>query len=697
VTLFFLLPFVAGFCSLVLAAVSVLRRRSTATWCFVAGMVALGLDSVFTGLSLRAAQQGDVEAWLGPAFVAKSFVPVLWLGFSLTYSRSNYVDFLRRWRLTLAVLAVLPIVAAAAVIGVQGSPGASNLWWLQPGPATMAVNVTVLVALVLVLTNLEQTFRAAVGTMRWRIKFVVVALAVIFGAHLYVRSQAILYSAPDTAFWSVESTALLIGCFLLAIAHARTGMAEIDVYPSLAVLQSSLTIVIVGAYLLVVGVIAQVVTRFGGAEIFQFQAIVVIVGLAGLAALLLSDRARHRVQAFVVRHFSKAQHDSVRVWMLFSKRMASISDQPSLCAVTAKLISETFDALSVAVWLVEEDKSELTIGASTGPITTPADGFDAEAVATDVIAALHDRSTPFVLDTVNEPWAEALRQLNPTTFPAGGSRVCVPLHAGQRCIGAVVLGDRVNGAAYTGEEFELLKCIGDQVTSVLMNLRLASEVARARELDAFRLMSTFFVHDLKNAAASLNLMLKNLPVHFDDPAFRADALRSIGNTAGRIDDMIAKLSALRQRPDTTRVESDLNQLVAEALTKVADMANVPVMKELQPVPRILADREQIQSVVTNLVLNARDAVGTDGIIRVCTQSEGKRVVLSVIDNGCGMSEAFVKDSLFRPFQSTKKKGLGIGLFQSRAIVQAHGGGMHVESKVGHGTTFLVSLPATDAQ
>jgi signal transduction histidine kinase len=127
------------------------------------------------------------------------------------------------------------------------------------------------------------------------------------------------------------------------------------------------------------------------------------------------------------------------------------------------------------------------------------------------------------------------------------------------------------------------------------------------------------------------------------------------------------------------------------------MANVPVMKELQPVPRILADREQIQSVVTNLVLNARDAVGTDGIIRVCTQSEGKRVVLSVIDNGCGMSEAFVKDSLFRPFQSTKKKGLGIGLFQSRAIVQAHGGGMHVESKVGHGTTFLVSLPATDAQ
>ena len=82
------------------------------------------------------------------------------------------------------------------------------------------------------------------------------------------------------------------------------------------------------------------------------------------------------------------------------------------------------------------------------------------------------------------------------------------------------------------------------MTSVLLNLRLASEVARARELEAFRTMSAFFVHDLKNAAASLNLMLKNLPVHFDEPAFREDALRGIGNTARRIDEMIGRLSAL---------------------------------------------------------------------------------------------------------------------------------------------------------
>ncbi len=143
------------------------------------------------------------------------------------------------------------------------------------------------------------------------------------------------------------------------------------------------------------------------------------------------------------------------------------------------------------------------------------------------------------------------------------------------------------------------------------------------------------------------------------------------------------------------MRADLNQLVTEALERVNGVANVEVVRELQqPLPAILADREQIQSVVTNLVLNARDAVGSQGRIQVRTENKGDRVVLSVTDNGCGMSETFVRELLFRPFQSTKQKGLGIGLFQSRWVVQAHGGGMHVTSEPGKGTTFLVNLPAT---
>ena len=694
---FFLIPFFAGAYSLLLAALSLFHRNpSPAARCFSVGMTALGLDSIFTGLSLRATQLGDVVEWLWPAFVVKSFLPVILLGFSLTYSRRNYREFLARWAGALVLLSILPIGVSLGYLAQLGSvPAQDGLWWMQSGVMAKGFNLVLIVSLLLILMNLEQTFRSAVGTMRWRIKFVILALGLIFGARLYVQSQAVLFSAPDIAMWGIESVALLIGCGLLSTAYARTQWAESDLYPSLAIVRSSLTVLIVGGYLLVIGLMAQLVSRFGGAEIFQFQAAVVLLGMAGLALLLFSDRARQRVNVFVLRHFRKAQHDSVRIWTLFSRRLSSVTDQAGLCTASAALIAETFDVLSVAIWLVQEDIGRLTLAASTAPLAPVAgDAGPTDATPSAVFAGLDVRVSPFDLEDVNEAWAEELRQLNTKRFANGGNRMCVPLRAGDRALGAIVLADRINGAVYSVEELELLKCIGDQITSVLLNVRLANEVAHARELEAFRTMSAFFVHDLKNAAASLNLMLKNLPVHFDDPEFREDALRGIGNTARRIDDMIGRLSALRQKPALALVESDLNELVNAALERVNGMTAVELTTDLHPLPRILADREQINSVVTNLVLNARDALGVGGRIHVATERRGERVVLSVADNGCGMSSDFVKDSLFRPFQSTKKKGLGIGLFQCRAIVQAHGGGIEVESKVGSGTRFMVRFPIT---
>jgi putative PEP-CTERM system histidine kinase len=700
VTGFLLLPFAAGLFSFLLAIVSLLStKRSPAAWCFFAGMLVLAVDSVFTGLALRPLPLDEVVSWLTSAFVVKSFLPGIWLCFSLTYSRSNYSVFLTRWRVALVLFGLLPIALAVLLrdqLFQVISPGTSGeVWRFQLGVMTKALNVILLFSLVLILMNLEQTFRSAVGTMRWRIKFVVVALAVIFGARLYVRIQAILFSAPDIALWSVESSALLIGCLFLAVAYARTGLAEIDVYPSVAVVRSSLTVLIVGAYLFVVGVVAQLAQRFGGSAIFQFQAVIVLLGISGLALLLLSDRARQRIHVFVVRHFSKAQHDSVRIWTLFSQRLSRVTDQAGLCAVAVKLISETFDVLSVTIWVLDEEQQRLIVGASTGRHTPASGGPSTPDTASHaVIDGLRTMTSPFDLESANGAWAEELRQLNSATFTTGGNRLCVPLHSREQTLGVLVLADRISGTVYTVEELELLKCVADQMTSVLMNHRFASEVAQARELEAFRVMSAFFVHDLKNAAASLNLMLRNLPVHFNDPAFREDALRGIGNTAGRIDEMIGRLSALRERPNFTPAEADLNQIVSDALDRVDGIPNVPLTREFQPLPRMFVDREQIDSVVTNLVLNARDALGTDGRIQVRTEHREDRVLLSVTDNGCGMNQAFVKDFLFRPFQSTKKKGLGIGLFQSRAIIQAHGGAIHVQTEVGRGTTFLVSLPVT---
>ena len=130
----------------------------------------------------------------------------------------------------------------------------------------------------------------------------------------------------------------------------------------------------------------------------------------------------------------------------------------------------------------------------------------------------------------------------------------------------------------------------------------------------------------------------------------------------------------------------------ETIDNLNGILGVELVKEFHPLPRIVVDREQLQNVVANLLLNARDAVSRDGQIRVETTQCDGRAVLSVADNGCGMSPEFLKNSLFRPFQTTKKKGLGIGMFQSKIIVEAHRGNIQVESEPGKGTKFGVYLP-----
>jgi putative PEP-CTERM system histidine kinase len=569
-------------------------------------------------------------------------------------------------------------------------PGGS--WWVSFHGAAKTLNGLLLIATVLILTNLERTLRSAVGTMQWRIKFVVLGVGVAFGARVYTQSEALLFSGNPLALINVETGALLIGCALITLGYIRSGFREIDVYPSRAVLNTSVTVLLVGAYLFAVGVLAQIVARTSWVGNFQLQAFVVLLGIVVLAVLLLSNRVRQNIRLLVSRHFKRPQHDFRQIWTRFTQCMSMVLDQSSLCVTATKLISETFNVLSVTLWLFDEQR-RLLFAAST---------LQSEGDASNAIPDLADSnlnwtnlgklSQPFDLEKAKGDWAKALRQMSSTQFRKGGNRICVPLAAGDRCIGLAILADRVGGIPYTVEELDLLKCIGDQVAVSLLNLRLTREIMRGKELEAFQTISAFFVHDLKNAASTLSLMLQNLPVHFDDPAFRQDALRGIGETVNRINQLIGRVGALRHTLELNPVEFDFNLLVAETLENLNDISGVEVVKELHPLPNLKADREQLQSVVTNLLLNARDAIGSKGQVTVRTDYFDGWATLLVGDNGCGMSPGFLKDSLFRPFQTTKKKGLGIGMFQSKMIVEAHRGNIQVKSELGVGTTFRIMLP-----
>jgi putative PEP-CTERM system histidine kinase len=661
-------------------------------------MLIFALESLFGAIESAALFPERAAFWQTLVLVAKSFLPAIWLIFSLTYSRANYRDFLVRSRWLLIGAFLVPVLSLTTLykpfFDVVAYDNPIDGWGLRLDEPAKILSVLLLISTVLVLMNIERTFRAAVGTMRWRIKFLVLGLAVIFGARIYTRSQALLFSEYNPSQLSIEAMALLIGCALIVFAYIRTGFSEIDVYPSRSVLHSSVTVSLIGAYLFVVGVLAQVVARFGGIAGFPIAAFVVLFGVAILAVMLLSDRARQSLQLFISRHFKRPQHDFRQIWARFTGSLSAALDETTLGTIAARLISETFGALSVSTWLFDEQGERLIRVSSTSDADEArSDAFTSSITGKELNPLeLIKPLAPFDLGRAKAKWTRELLERSNGQFPRGGSPICVPLVAGEHLLGAIVLADRVRGLGYSAEEMDLLKCIGEQVAASLLQLRLTAEIMGRKELEAFQTMSAFLIHDLKNAASTLGLMSENLPTHFDNPGFREDALRGIGSAASRINDLITRMNALRHELRLNPAELDLNLVIKETLANLNGTLDTNLVTKFDQIPKISADRQQLQSVLMNLLLNARDAVGMNGRIAVETTQQGEWVALSVSDNGCGMTEQFIKSSLFRPFRSTKKKGMGIGMFHSKTIVEAHHGKINVESKLDVGTTFRVMLP-----
>ena len=678
------------------------EKHSAVRVSFCVGMLLLALEAVADGLAWDAAPVQNVLFWQTCRLVTLALMPGVWLYFSLCYGRGNHLEFLRRWKPALAGFFLLPplltVIMFPSLVLLAKKPGTEAVT-MNLGFSGFFITLIFLLSAVLVVMNLERTYRAAVGTMRWRIKFMIVGLGILFAVRTFTASQLLLTPVIDPQFrlQLVDIGALLVACILILRSLFREGHFDSDVYPSHAVLQSSLTIFLAGIYLLVIGILWKVVTWFGGGAQFELKAFVVLLAIVLFTIVVLSERARFYVNRFVSRHFQRPLYDYRMVWRKFTEATASCVSQTELCLAAIKSTTDIFQALSVSIWLVDEKKESLLLAGSNflseakaGEILPP------KTEISDMLQHLQNHREPVDIDAAIEPWAKTLRACHPEKFHAGGNRVCVPMIVGDELIGCLLLGDRVGGAEFSWQDFDLLKCIGDQVAAGLLNTRLSQKILQAKELEAFQTMSAFFVHDLKNTANTLNLMLQNLPVHFDDPAFRADALRGIGKTVTHINRLIGRLGSIRNELQIKPVEADLNLLVNKSLEGWEDLGGIRLVKDLQPLPKVFVDAEQFLKVATNLVFNAREAVSRDGEVKIKTSRQNGWAVLAVSDNGCGMSREFLERSLFKAFQTTKKTGLGIGMFQSKMIVEAHRGRIEVESEPGQGSTFRVLLPLPKA-
>jgi putative PEP-CTERM system histidine kinase len=348
---------------------------------------------------------------------------------------------------------------------------------------------------------------------------------------------------------------------------------------------------------------------------------------------------------------------------------------------------------AVTIWLWQEEGArKVRLGGSTA--FSEDQGYPpglTEQRMAELLAYLREHQFPVDLAAAPDAQGQRLWQSSPEGWQRAAIRYAVPLRAGREFLGVLTLYGRWIQEPFTLEDNNFLKIIADQTATSLFNLRLVQRLAQSQQLAALQTLSVFFVHDLKNLASNLAMTLQNLPVYYDHPAFRDDLLRLIADSVAKLDGMRGRLSLLTQPLTLHCTETDLNELVCTILAALRPSLTVPLVTVLQPLPPLQIDQEQIEKVLVNLVLNAQEAGDSYGEIRVGTECRQDWVVLSVYDHGCGMSREFMEQALFQPFRTTKCQGLGIGLFQSKMIVEAHQGSIEVESEAGKGSTFRVLL------
>jgi putative PEP-CTERM system histidine kinase len=270
----------------------------------------------------------------------------------------------------------------------------------------------------------------------------------------------------------------------------------------------------------------------------------------------------------------------------------------------------------------------------------------------------------------------------------------VPLDTGSELLGFVVLTTPRTPIEVDWEVHDLLKTASRQAASYLGEIRASEALLEARKFDAFNRMSAFVVHDLKNLVAQLSLMLKNAERHRDNPDFQRDMLSTVEHVVERMNGLMLQLRAgsapvERQRP--VDLEAAIRRVCA-----AKKGAHAAIDLDLRTGVTTLGDEERLEHVIGHLVQNALDATADGGRIEVRLDRDGRFARIEVVDAGVGMTPEFIRERLFKPFETTKAAGMGIGVYESAQYVSALGGQVLVDSEPGGGTHVRVLLPLSEA-
>lgn len=640
---------------------------------------------VIFGDSMCVFNPGSLFVWKRFVFIAEAVMVTSWLLFTMSFARADYWDVVNKFSELLLLISPLYayFIIAIPIDEFFYSPEFNMEKILFLGSTGYVFNLLLLLYAVVSIINLETTLRSSSGANKWQIKYIFLGTGGIIAMNIFYYSYALLYRSINMNFLPVRNGVVLVLIFLIAFSLFRHNAMDVEVTISRKMFYRSLSIFIIGCYLLGLGLVGQGMRYFDpriGENIVTFLG---FVGAIVVLIIILSEQLRRKAIVFISKNFYSYKYDYREQWLKFTQRIFLKNDFNELLDSIAEGFKEAIGSRGASVWLKSKDNREYVC---------------VKVIETNMVNIVPDNSlieflqhNKWVLN-IYDSNCKAIVSDNKEFLEKTKTSLIVPFLHIDRLIGFIILMEGLGDDEYNYEDYDLLKTLAKQATLAIINTQLAEELIEAKEMEAMGRLSSFIIHDLKNSASMLSLIAQNAEEHIDNPDFQRDAIRAVANTTEKIKGIIEKLKNLPVKRKFEMEYSDLGECVKGAIAQINlnGKGNLS-FKGLEPV-NIEFDKEEISKVVLNLVMNALDATEMQGDIKILTGFENSMAFIKVSDNGCGMSAKYIEEKLFKPFQTTKKKGLGIGLYQCKSIVEAHSGKLIVESKEGKGTDFIVYLP-----
>ncbi len=554
--------------------------------------------------------------------------------------------------------------------------------------ARLALAVTELLLIENLYLNLPQH-------ARWHVALPAVALGGLACFDILLCADLVLFHHASSVLGGARGVALLIVAPLLWVAAERGRRWKGQLRLSRDAVFHSATLVLSGSVLLALGAAGEAFRFISGDWGWLAEVSLAFAALMGVGVMLTSGSLRSRFQRLVVDHFFAERYDYRRQWLACIRTLAGEDEfgPAALPTRAVRTIASVVDSPAGALFLRDPDGVAYRWA---GSWNMPA--ADAVGAGHPIVTAVRDGTW---VASLEGPGAGSLRDGPIAALGPVWLAVPLPGSAGRGAgrgvaglpAGIVVLAPPRASFDLEQEVYDLLRTVGREVATYLAEQRATQTLLQTRQLHDYGRRFAFVAHDIKNVSSQLGLLLSNAEHHIANPEFQKDMIETVRASVSKITNLLARLEqpVADQAPAALSPVPQLDALVATyGRVRRADVR----LEDDGSTGTIAMGAEPFETAVTHLVNNAVEAAaGAPVVVRV--RHEASQVVVEVVDTGPGMSAEFVRDRLFKPFETSKAGGSGIGAYQARELAREAGGDLVVESVPGRGTTMRLMLPRTD--